>query len=42
MSFIQVLAFASLMAAAFVFSCYIVINDLLKERKTNSGQFSEA
>lgn len=31
MSFVQVMAVASLMAAAFVFSCYIVINNLLME-----------
>jgi hypothetical protein len=33
MSFIQLLSVASLMAAAFVFSCYIVINNLLMQWK---------
>jgi hypothetical protein len=42
MSFIQVLAAASLMAAAFVFSCYILINNLLMEWKTNSKRLPEA
>ena len=31
MSFVQLLAIASLMAAAFVFSCYILVNNLLMQ-----------
>jgi hypothetical protein len=33
MSFVQLLSVASLMAAAFLFSCYIVVNSLLLQWK---------